>query len=105
MSRIIEIKKSQIAFLRGLGKSPERMCQHFGVTDKEMRSVLTEFGFIKTRKSKNYVEPEYVIKTVNDVEEESTSANTVETQATNNQEVTEVEDDKNLAEIVSLNEN
>jgi hypothetical protein len=105
MSRIIEIKKSQVAFLRGLNKTVEQMCSHFGVTEKEMKAALTEFGFIKTRKPKNYVEPEYVVKTINDVYDDPNETETVETQVTDNQVVTDTETAEELSEIVSSSEN
>jgi hypothetical protein len=66
MPQTITIQKSVVAMQLGLKKSVEQIAAHYGVTEKEMKDVMVQFGLAKARKPKN--EPAYTINAVNDVD-------------------------------------
>ena len=69
--RTVNLKKSELAQLKGLGKTTEEMATKYGITPKEMLAVLINFNLSKARlKTK---EKEYTIQTLNDIDNESTS--------------------------------
>lgn len=61
----IEITKSRVVLLRNLGKTTEEMATIYGVTPKEMSSVLMGFGLTKAKKAP--VEKTYTITPVDDL--------------------------------------
>lgn len=61
--RTITIKKTDVAMLKGLGKTTEDMANNFGITKNEMAETLIEFGLTKSRKTPK----EYKIVTIDDV--------------------------------------
>lgn len=62
--KTITIKKSTVAQYRGVGMNVDFMAERFGVTTKEMNSVLETFGM---RKGRSKAEPAYVINAVDDM--------------------------------------
>jgi hypothetical protein len=66
--RTILLKKSELAQLKGLGKTTEEMATKYGITTKEMLNTLIGFGLSKARlKTK---EVEYTINVINDIDTE-----------------------------------
>lgn len=61
----ITIKKSSLAFLRGINKSTLEIATHFGITEKEAQEAMIHFGMIKAR-GKKAAEKAYSIKLVDD---------------------------------------
>lgn len=64
--RTIILKKSELAQLKGLGKTTEEMATRYGVTTKEMLNTLISFGLSKARPKVKEVA--YVIETLNDID-------------------------------------
>lgn len=66
--RTILLKKSELAQLKGLGKTTEEMAAKYGVTTKEMLSTLIGFGLSKARLKVKEVE--YTINIIDDIDTE-----------------------------------
>lgn len=64
--RTIVLRKSELAQLKGLGKTTEEMAAKFGVTTKEMLNTLIGFNLSKAKP--RVKEVAYVIQTVNDID-------------------------------------
>lgn len=47
----IEIKKSELALYKALGKTEEEIASKFGITVKEVKETMMEFGLSKARKA------------------------------------------------------
>lgn len=53
--KTIEIKKSDLALYKSLGKTEEEIASVFGITSKEVKEAMMEFGLTKGRKvAKDY---------------------------------------------------
>lgn len=72
----ILLKKSELAQLKGLGKTTEEMATKYGITTKEMLSTLIGFGLSKARLKVKEVE--YTINVINDIDTEEVTTTTNE---------------------------
>lgn len=64
-SKVITIKKTELALFKGLGKDLAYVAQHFGITPIEAKNVMEQAGLLVTRKPKA-VTPTYTIQYVDD---------------------------------------
>jgi len=79
--RTINIKKTEVAVLKLSGMSTITIAKHYGITQEEAISMLTSFGFYKTKKQKERTK-EYTINLIDDASGHNISVPLVETQET-----------------------
>ena len=70
--RTVEVKKSVLAQLRGLGYQTSEIATRLGITVKETKTALEHFGLVKTRTT---VPLEYNVSYINDVQEVKNEVN------------------------------
>lgn len=77
--RTINISQTEVAALRAYKTDIKTMANHFGISTKEMREVLVQFGFAKPTKSS----VDYVVNPVFDFDSKKIQTNDIIDSVTN----------------------